>query len=187
MYKIGFRVFQIGEILINEVFLNNLILLLDKGSKFIPCTHFSSFQIFNFLLKNFDQNFNSFNSKIHLFKKNFGKKLEYAIDIDSSHFITCFSEKCKALKKNFDKIKFNVSKESIDFKFNYYKALCNISTENINAKVNISDSEFKSINFFKKQTSFVIIECDKNIGSCLINKELYIKYADDQLNNTLVY
>ncbi len=64
------RVFQIGQVNLEHEYFNNLISLLNKGSKFIPSLLNDSFSIFSFILFNFDKNFNFFNSKINLKQKN---------------------------------------------------------------------------------------------------------------------
>ena len=40
---------------------------------------------------------------------------------------------------------------------------------------------------FKDQNKYIIIECDKNIGTCIINKKLYEEFAFTHLNDRNVY
>ncbi len=77
---------------------------MDRGSKFVPCLHFSEFDIFNFILSSFETNFNNFNSRLNLSLKNFGSKnIENSsqsqninLTINASNtLLDCFSDKCK--------------------------------------------------------------------------------------------
>ena len=109
-------------------FIDNLISLIDKGSKLIPCVHLNENDIFKFILASFEDNYNHFNSLIHLHKNkksqddsNLSEELN--LELDNCSFIDCFSNKLKRLKNNFSKLKFDINKESIDFKFNFYKSL----------------------------------------------------------------
>lgn len=74
IYKIGDRVFFIDDNNLDFNLLNihflNIISILDKGFKFIPCFHFNIYSIFINLLKNFENNLSSFNFKFFL-KRNF--------------------------------------------------------------------------------------------------------------------
>ena len=96
----------------------------------------------------------------------------------------CFSNKCKKMRKHFSKLKFPTSKDSIDFKFNFYKTLKDLNFTKI---VNISSSEFFYLKKFKVEKPFKIIDCDKNVGICLINTELYNRFVELNLNNHEVY
>ena len=130
VYKLGERTFQIGEIQIESDYFLNLVKLLDRGSKFIPCIHFNEFDMFKFILENFDNNFNVFNSRLNMTQKKFSKSnLIDSISTNvSSHFnlLKCFSEKCKILKNNFKNMSQPLSKDSIEFKFNFYKKFFDI-------------------------------------------------------------
>jgi hypothetical protein len=69
IYKVGERVFQIGELNYNCLFIKCIISLLDRGSKFVPCLHFNHFHIFKNLLINFENYLPDFN-KFLFFKRN---------------------------------------------------------------------------------------------------------------------
>ena len=162
---------------------------MDKGTKFIPCTHFTSFQFFSFILKSFDQNFNAFNSKLFLANRNEDKEDLYIVYIDPLINVNeCFSEKCKHLKKSFNKLKLNASKNSLNFKFNFYKALSTLfKKKQSEVEINITAKEFESLKTFKGQNKYIVIECDKIIGTCIINKKLYEEFAFSHLNDRNVY
>jgi hypothetical protein len=154
--------------------------------------------MFKFILESFDYNFNIFNSRINLNKRNFEKNLIRfgesfsPNDQEVSDFIVkipfglveCFTDKCKKIRNNFHKLKFPTSKESLSFKFNFYKALCNLNIEN---NFNITHSEYFYMKKFKFEKPFKIIECDKNIGVCFIDTKLYNQFAIQQLNNKDIY
>ena len=138
------RVFQIGDINLECICLSNLINLLNKGSKFIPSLLNDSFSIFKFILYNFDYNFNAFNSKINLNQKKFEK---YGTEINQNVAINfkpidslndLFGLKCKKIRNSFNKLKFPTSKDSLDFKFNFYKSLSDLNFTNT---INIKQSE----------------------------------------------
>ena len=165
---------------------------MDKGGKFIPCIHLNTFSIFNFILSSFDQNFNSFNSRLNFFKKNIDKNKNFEnysdnLDISfhySSDLLANFSEKCKKSTCYFHKLKLPTFKDSLDFKFNFYKTLKDIE---FTSSINISSSEFFYLKKFKREKPFKVIECDKNVGTCLISNELYNNLADLHLCDRNVY
>jgi len=70
------------------------------------------------------------------------------------------------------------------FKFNFYKALCDLNIEN---NFNVTQSEFFYMKKFKSEIPFKIIECDKNIGVCFIDSSIYNQFAIEQLNNKETY
>ena len=121
------------------------------------------------------RSYGTFNSRLNLYKKNSLKQknnetenLNFSINY-SMNLSDCFSNKCKKMKKHFSKLKFPTSKDSIDFKFNFYKTLKDLNFTN---NINISSSEFFYLRKFKLEKPFKIIDCDKNVGTCLINKDL---------------
>lgn len=76
-------------------FIDNLISLIDKRSKFIPL---NENDIFKFILSSFEDNCNHFNSLIHLHKNkksqddsNLSEELN--LELDNCTFIDCFSNK----------------------------------------------------------------------------------------------
>ena len=161
MYKIGELTFQIGTIdsfLSYNNYFFTLVKLLDRGLKFIPSIFLNEFAMFKFILSNFDENFNVFNSKLKLIIDNFTKEISHELspltstDTDNfnieplSGFSFCFdtfSLKLKKTRNNFEKLRFRLSHESIDFKFNFYKYLFDTFKSN---KLNIDIIEFKFLN-----------------------------------------
>ena len=163
--------------------------MIDKGSKFIPCIHLSEFDILRFVITNFENNLNRFNSLIQIHKN---KSIEETanlteninLNLDSCNFIDCFSKKLKCINNTFSKLKFNVNKECLDFKFNFYKSLPFCSFAGV---MNISFSELKCMKDFIRNKPFKIIDCDKNIGICFISNTNYDKFVTDNLSDTNTY
>ena len=126
-----------------------------------------------------------------MFKKNIEKKKNSNtsdnLNISFNYIVdplNSFSLKCKKIKNNFNKLKLATTKDSLDFKFNFYKSLKDLEfTKNIN----ISSSEFYYLKKFKKEKPFKVIECDKNVGTCLINTELYNNFVNIHLSDRNIY
>lgn len=125
IYKVGQRVFLIDNFNINSNILYDLINILDKGSKFIPCLHFNHFHIFSNLLHNFDSSLASFNKYLYFNKSNninndSNISLDVSIEADQSNYlrqcdpIKCFLNKTKS---TVDPNKIFISNETIDFKY----------------------------------------------------------------------
>ena len=102
----------------------------------------------------------------------------------SFNLLNCFSDKCKQIRNNFKNITFPLSKDSIDFKFNFYKSLCDLNFTN---KFNINRSEFYFLKKFKKEKPFKVIDCDKNIGICFIDNIIYNNFVEDHLRDRETY
>ena len=125
-------------------------------------------------------NFNNYQKNILRFvsstnqgesESNFNVKILFGL-------VDCFTDKCKKLKKNFQKPNFPTTNKSLSFKFNFYKALCDL---NIESNFNVTQSEFFYMKKFKSEISFKIIECDKNIGVSFKDTSIYNKFAIEQL------
>ena len=64
------------------------------------------------------------------------------------------------------------------------KSLSELSYKN---QKNLNDDQFKIINDYLLEKPFLILSCDKNIGFSLIQKDLYIKLANEHLLNNKTY
>ena len=84
--------------------------------------------------------------------------------------------------KTFNKLYFDISKESTNFRFNFYKTLSNVSKIQ-DIDINIDITETKYLLEFKKLRPFKIIGCDKNVGLCIISNNEYDQFALDHLEN----
>ena len=167
---------------------------MDRGSKFIPCIHYNNFSIFNFILNNFDINFNTFNSRImlnhkHFVKNNIREKTSSFNNITfnvcpNENLNSCLADKCKKLRNNFSTLRFPTSKDSLDFKFSFYKSLSDVNFQN---KINLNKEEIYFMKKFNNEKNFKIIDCDKNVGTCFISNCLYDEFLDSHLNSRDVY
>jgi hypothetical protein len=166
-------------------FLQKLIILLDRGSKFIPCINFTEFDIFKFILEKFEDNFNAFNSRLNIFFKNFSKTKSDSLDnTNSTSLFKLFMDKRKIIINNFKNVNLPLSKDSIDFKFGFYRSICDL---NLTKNFNITKSEFFFLKKFKKEKPFKVIDCDKNVGLCFIDTNIYNKFVEEHLNNRDTY
>ena len=95
-----------------------------------------------------------------------------------------FGLKCKRIRSIFNKLKFPTSKDSLDFKFNFYKSLSNLS---FNSSINITSSEVHFLKKFKYEKPFKIIDCDKNVGVCFIDINIYNSLVLEHLNDSETY
>jgi len=98
IYKVGKRVFLYDKLNFDVNFIMDIININDKGSKFIPCMHFTHFHIFKNLLYNFDSSLSLFNRN-YLFNKNSQPYLDTSPNItldilDNNIYSECNSLKC---------------------------------------------------------------------------------------------
>ena len=163
---------------------------MDKGSKFIPCIHYNSYSIFNFILTSFDENFNSFNSRINMFHRQYKNDQisnfrNNNINIcPTDNLTSCLSDKCKNLKSVFNSLKFPTSEDSLNFKFAFYKSLKDLTFDN---NMNMDELDIFYMKKFNNEKKFKVIDCDKNVGSCFISAELYDEFIYEHLNNREIY
>jgi len=192
VFKVGQRTFQIGKFdnfLSDNIFLSNIISLIDRGLKFIPNLFLNEIALFKFILLSFDENFNKFNSKLKLVEKRFLRDdidihtdfSQPSLDVISAPtFFDTFSVKHKKCANKFNNLYFNINQESTNFRFNFYKSLSDVSKiDNLN--INIDSNETKYLLEYKKRKPFKIIDCDKNVGLCIISNSDYNRYALQQL------
>jgi len=164
--------------------------------KFIPSLFTTESELFKFVLESFDNNFNVFNSKLKLTKEKYLRELSLTLNststqelnplphIPSNSFLDKFLEKMKSLNKTFEKLHFNLSQESINFKFDFYKSLTDLLKT---SQSNLTNEEFKYFKQYIKEKPFKVIDCDKNVGLCLINGDIYNDFVLEQLNLTENY
>ena len=106
-----------------------------------------------------------------------------SIEVPPSFFQT-FIKKRKLLNNTFNKLHFHLSQESINFKFNFYKNLSDVSKV---GKINLTLEEFNFFKKYVKEKPFKVIDCDKNVGLCIIDNKVYDEFVLEQLNNTTNY
>ena len=148
MYKVGDRVFQIGDNLKCDVSgLNILFNILDNGFKFTPCFHSNDYFIFRDLLYYFE------NKRFILEDKNFIKNslnnfqnssLSSSIQNELNITNYCDSVDCffKKIKKPINPSVYSVQDYTFEFNMEFFK---NISSFKYDYKRNLSKNE---INFY---------------------------------------
>jgi hypothetical protein len=179
--------------------------------KFVPCYNLNKEVLFLNFLKNFDLSIYRFN-KILFFRKkqilksintedprenyndsNISDVIRPSPGLNSQDFYSYFNDITDILSIMKPKINLNsnnvknkqfISKEIIDLRLNVLKYIDKIQLE-INK--NISYSDLKCLRAFKKQNNFKVIECDKNVGLCIIPVKEYNKVMLDHLNNQTLY
>ena len=72
-------------------------------------------------------------------------------------------------------------KETTEFKFSFYKDVCLDISKFTN---NISKNEINLIRNYRKYKPFKIVECDKNIGMCIVSHEIYNELATSHLSSS---
>ena len=210
----GERVFQIGELNFNLFFITNIIKILDKGSKFVPCLHFNHYHIFKNLLNNFDNYIPYFNQFVFFKKKSFERSLLYNNSLNSLSTISTVNSNlnsefnvnlisssssetssdsplCTSLDCFFEKVKkpldpFNklLENESIDFKFNFYKHMTNF---NFSYSQNLNYDLLECLYTFIKDRPFFVAECDKNVGLTILEHDIYENFCFSLLNDSNTY
>ena len=190
IFKIGKRVFQIGNINYDLQKINKIVETLDLGFKFVPCIHNNILDIFNSLLSNFDKNISKFNSSIFFAKNkilkntiqtdNSVKNPDIDIDTESCLDFSCISKRLNSIK---DK-KFFLQNECIDLRYKYYQELSNIK---FTFKPNLNISQIISIKDFIYNKPFKVIQCDKNIGAAIISNDLHNELCLSHLMNNNIY
>ena len=146
IFKVGERVFQIGNINnISYDFLNNIVSLLDRGLKFIPCLNSNSLDIFKSLLFDFENNLSDLNKKLFFISKLNPIEEDEEINNLTDEFFSSF---LKLTKKRVNLNNIPLTSQIIDFKFSFLRNLSNLKLDKEN---NISLSEKKTLfKFIKK-------------------------------------
>ena len=140
---------------------------------------------------------NSFDSSIPIFNRNYifnknsipsldSPSVSIDLNINNDMYYHCDSLKCfyNKTKNSADPSCFYLNEETIDFKFNFYRYISNISFD---YKQNLSLSEIRSLNYFVNNNPFKICEADKNVGVCFMTNENYEKLCLSLLNDINTY
>lgn len=106
------------------------------------------------------------------------------LDLDSSHDL-CIDYTC-VLKKLKESKQYNIplQDESLEFRLKFIQEL---SKKQFQYKHNLNYNQYSALNYFIKNRPFLVLEADKNIGVCIISKELENRISLDTLNDTSVY
>ena len=170
IFQINDRVFQIG-IISKDSFssnfpdlVNQISDILNLGLNFVPRYFLNKFDFYSSLFDNFENFLKDFNKKFDLFDKIF-KKLKFQ-------------------KINSDSIEYPLTSATIDMEFEFYRSFKLFDFEK--KTNNISFSEYNALKFYIKNKPFKIIDCDKKIGSAILDHTLYndlcLKHLDNRDN-----
>ncbi|CAF1102253.1 unnamed protein product, partial [Brachionus calyciflorus] len=166
---------------------SNLINLIDKGLNFIPCPHLNLSSLFYNVIKSFDEKFNYLNGRLFFDKIKSNKHSEdTSQDISFEIENECLDFECllKQFKNRLDFSKLPTLRDSLDFRFNFIREISNYK---FNKFVNISQEQITALNYFIKNKPFVVLEADKNVGCCIISRELEVNLALEHLNDSSIY
>jgi len=205
VFKVGNSVYLIGTFEnfhlnsnFSDNFLNNIISLLDRGSKFIPCYFVNNFYFFSNIINIYNTFAEKINNRIFFSNKDVEINKDYLdlisingnknnnnclnkVEFDkiNDHFI---DKLCNSMKtKNNFNLKINKQIEILDMEFELFKNFDKFSYSYDNN--NISKDEFMSLKKFIKFKPFKVVEADKNLGTSIMSKEIYNKYCLEHLNN----
>ena len=163
--------------------LQNLCNVLDKGMKFVPNFINNDYTYFKYILSEIDSSLLRFNGSVFFNKVNLDKEN----DSDEPETVIINENKKLNLKRyrSIDYSKFQLQKESIDFRLNLIDKLSDdFFNRNTELKDNMSKDELKSLIDFKQKKPFKILQCDKNVGIILMNHVNHEQLAKDHLDNT---
>ena len=201
IYKIGQRVFKYGNFSYDKEFLFTICSILDLGLKFVPNLFTNEYDFFFNLLHVIDNQTLEINKKLFYTKVNLNnqktnrndnsRQVEF-IDVTDEEEEIDPLESCIIGLKNLNKKpkksnahKYPIQYESLIFRSEVYKTLSNMKFD---ISSNLSE---KQIYFLKKylkgRANFMVLQCDKNIGSIIISKtdyeKLILKYLDENKDN----
>ena len=172
---------------------NNIISILNLGSKYVPCIHNNIISFYQDSIKNFNSNFNKFNNSCFLQKQKHMKDIQQVDSplvventvIDANLSLNCDSIDCLLkLLKNKRNLKLPFLEESLSFRPSYFQNLTKTVTR---FKPNLLSSQIYYLNEFTKNRPFSILEADKNIGSVILSNELLDKLVYDHLSDIKTY
>ena len=87
-------------------------------------------------------------------------------------------------KYNFKKREFFLQKECLDFQLDFYKLISENNFQFDKSKFNISKNEYFTMKRFKTFSPFKVVEVDKNVGLALISFSRYNQLGLDSLNSS---
>jgi hypothetical protein len=157
----------------------------------------NNFVFFNNLFKNLDDSLTRFNSNIFFNKINFNSEFHnYDLqnesiqseneqnfnktELDNNYFYNLINNYIKKRKTNCNYDKIPLLKETIEFRYKFLSNLLNY--KNKNNGLNISNSQKDSLLKFYKNKPFMVLQCDKNVGSIIISNEDFLNIANNYLN-----
>ena len=207
IFQINDRVFQIG-IISKDSFssnfpdlVNQISNILNLGLNFVPRYFLNKFDFYSSLFDNFENFLKDFNKKFIFYYNKFRNPnyidKSFFIDSNAKEELDLFDKifkKLKFQKINSDSIEYPLTSATIDMEFEFYRSFKLFDFEK--KTNNISFSEYNALKFYIKNKPFKIIDCDKKIGSAILDHTLYndlcLKHLDNRDNffpleeNTLI-
>ena len=183
IYKVGERVFKIGDIHSDEKTIMNITRILDLGIKFIPNFFNDKYDSFFNLFFNFSNDVIDLNTKLFFYKpsrEDFGTLLEE----NSGDPYLQFSRFCKRENFKNTNIKIPIISESLHFQI---ESLINIAKTYSIKSCNLSEDNIYSLRKFHQEKPFIVLQCDKNIGSAIISHENYKTICEQLLSDNSTY
>jgi hypothetical protein len=184
IWKLSSRVFQIGEIVnIEKTFLNTFINILDLGYKFVPSQFNNLIHYKRFILSNFDNSLYNFNKSLFISKLSDKTHKEFNLDQGNSKNFDMIGEFRKSLNlknRNNTAKSIPLQHDSLKFREEIYQKILN---KNFTLKNNLDKNEINCLKYFKKEKPFKVTICDKNVGWCIINNNLYSSLGNEYLNS----
>jgi hypothetical protein len=178
IYKISNSVFSYNKINYDNNYINSICNLLDLGIKFVPNLIDNIVSYNSNLFKEIDNSLLEFNRQV--FYKNINEKENNLNKNNKSNDILNTLRNKRTI--NYDTIP--IQNETLKLRFNLLKNLI----ENKPAlNTNISNSNLNNLKHFIKNKPFVILQCDKNVGTMLISHEDMIDLANQHLNDNKTY
>ena len=203
IYKIGTRVFQIGEVVFSTIDMETITGILDLGLKYIPNNNINNENLYYNVIKDIDSEIANLNKKLIFFHKskqivndsNLLKQtpeLSVSVQMSDNNLLKSFdifksiSDNLNKInrKNNFEKLNLQLNLDVVDLRF---KMIKNLPMFHTNCKSNINSIQFKTLVNFNKLKPFKIIDTDKNTGSAIISNKLHDELVHDHLLDNDTY
>ena len=110
--------------------------------------------------------------------------LNLKLNIDFCNSLDCFYNEVKKLNNYSNSKNVYLLKETIDFRFEFFKNVANIKIEK---NLNLNKNEIYFLKKFIRDRPFKITDCDKNVGICIMSNEIYNELILNQLSNISTY
>jgi len=167
----------------------------------VPCRHYNKASISYNTIKNFDNELVRLNAKLFYELNKYKRQnidtnnlldkpqqIQLENQLSECLFFDCIFKKLKANlnSKNFidNSKKIPFLSQSLEFRFQF---IYELSKTKFSKFQNISKSQADALSYFSKEKPFVVLEADKNVGACIISKELEETIGLDCLSDTNTY
>jgi hypothetical protein len=190
VYKAGNSMFQLDELYseFNNEYLVQITSILEKGLKFVPCTHTDIEAVYTYMVCSIDNNLPKFDTRLFIDKmnnrrKNMGSSLNSTNISTYKANTTCDSLECilKQLKdRRVTCANRDLLRESPEMRLQLFE---NMSKSTYSFEANLSPKQKKFLRKYVKEKPFSIIQCEKNIGLCILSNKLLDEIVLGTLNN----